>query len=157
MPELNPTLSQSIDPEGPHYDSQVDVLRRRARALGIIEKLDRKGRFLGFGHGVQSISSRIEDAFGVSEDYSQLSASAHAETWAILHLGSQVEVTHPPRAVPGLSPHQAMYLIIKPTDWIARGLWAYYQLFGWDLDEGKAMLEAAYDEVGLRHELRFWR
>ena len=50
-----------------------------------------------------------------------------------------------------------MYLITQPIEWVAKALWSYYQLFGWDPNEGKAIIEAAYDQVGFRDELRFWR
>ena len=155
--KVTPALAQGIDRQVSQWDSRVAHLRQKALALGIAEKFNKNGRFLGFGQGVQSISHRIDDAFGASEDYSLLSAPAHAETWGILYLGSHVEVTKPLRAVPGLSPERAMYLIARPIEWVARGLWAYYQLFDWNLEEGKVMLEAEYDRAGLRHELRFWR
>ena len=154
MASMTSAVAQDLNCQ---YDSRVVELGQRARALGIVEKLNKKGRLLGFGHGGHSITNRIEDAFGASDDYSLLSASAHAATWAVLHLGANVESTDPPRAEPGLSPEGAMFLIMRPIEWVARGLWAYYRLFGWDLDEGKALLEAGYDQVGLKYELRFWR
>ncbi len=151
-------LAQGIDAKVSNkLELRVDVLRKKALALGIAERHSGKGWFLGFGQGVQQISYRIKDTLVASEDYSLLSTVAHTDTWGILSLGSHVEATEPLRPVPSLSPERAMYLITKPIGWVARGLWAYYQLFGWDLDGGKAMLESAYARVGLRYELRLRR
>lgn len=158
MARVPPTSGQDIDSLVSQCDLRINALRKTASESGIDAKLDRSGRFLGFGHGVPSITKRIEDAFGASEDYSLLSAVAHGKTWAVLNLGAQVEDTHPPRAVPGLTAEKAMYyLIVRPVGWAARGYWNYHQLFGWDVEERKAILEVAYDQVGIKHDLRFWR
>ena len=141
-----PTLAQGIDSQ---VQAKIAALRQECLPLGIAEKLNSKGQFLGFGRGVQSISNRIEEAFGASNDYSLLSACAHAEAWAILDLD--------PRSEPGLSPEWAMYLVTKPIEWAARSLWAYYRFFGWDLEEGTATLEREYNRAGLGHESRFWQ
>ena len=148
------TISQEIS-DG---DTRVAYLRKRAATIGVTEKLDRNENFIGFGDGTSSISEQIDSAFDDAESvYSLLSAAEHGTTWAVRALGAHVDMGSQPRVSPDLTPEKALWLILMATEWFSRGLWAQYEMFGWDLHELKTVLEKAYDQIRIKPVRRFWR
>ena len=123
-------------------DAREGQLRAQAQQLGIKEKRDKKtgARFLGFGDGPKLITDRIESTLKDTIDYSLLSPLSHGDTWAILVLGTKTKSTSPPHVVSDLSPVHALKMLIDSFDSIARGLRAYYDFYGYDIDEYSKML-----------------
>lgn len=78
------------------YDesARVEETEATARRLQLREITDRRGRFLGFGEAMPSITEQVEAVLPGLEDlrvYSMLSAASHGEPWAISLLGYEAE------------------------------------------------------------------
>ncbi len=136
--------------------ARVTYLRGEAQELGINEKLDKNDRFLGFGDGPKSISSRVESTFEEAIDYSLLSPAAHGDSWALLSLGTKSESGNPRNRTTDISRDHALLLISMSLEHVARSTWTLCHLFGWDLAELRATFEVEYDRVGLKASTRFW-
>ena len=153
-----PVLQAEIDRSG----DRITYLRDEASKIGIPEKLDKNGRFLGFAGGMPSHTEFINkfDAkqTSTSLSYALLSPAAHGEDWAVAALGSQT-VMHQTGASrkPELRPEYAILLIIQSVQWIAYPCWEWWKLYGWDLAELEQVLDNAYDRVGMVEPLRFWK
>ena len=145
-----------------HAERRIDRLRNEAMQMGIVEKLDRNGKFLGFAEGIPS-HTQIIDRFDMkrrepSLGYSLLSAAAHGEGWAVRSLGANTIVrASGAMSVGSLRPEYAMLLIINAVQELSYPAWEIFVLFGWDLQVVEAILDNAFDQVNIAQTLRFWR
>ena len=144
-PEDQAGLSRLIQ----NANDRATQLRLQAQQLGIKEKLNNRGRFLGFGIGPILITDRIERSLKdiVSFDYSLLSPLAHGDTWAVLLLSSEIESQSLPRVVFRLDPFHAQILINNSFDSIAKGLRTYCEIFGYASAEYEQVLEPLQDSI----------
>ena len=153
-----PAQTQGINQEILASNVRIADLRNQVGASAFPEKLDKKGKFLGWGTGPQSISTRINFAFKDSEStYSWLSPALHGDTWALRALGSHVERGEHPQEHPDLSPDYALWLIVMAIKWFTKSLWTLCELYGWDIQQLRVALEALFDHVGMGQNTRFWR
>ena len=155
---LHPVDQQAIiESEG-----RIRYLRCEASKMGIAEKLDKNGRFLGFGLGIPSHTELINNFYAKRTTeflpYALLSAAAHGEDWAVSALGSRTlnDQTGASRK-PELRPEYGMLLIIQSIEWLAYPCWEWWKLYGWDMAELEGMLDNAYNGIGMIQGLRFWR
>ena len=154
----NPAQAQDITQEISTLDARITNLRNRVGATGILEKSNKKGKFLGWGTGPQSISTRIDFAFkGIGSYYSLLSPASHGTNWALRNLGSHVVMGNSPQEYPDLSPEYALWLIVMAMEWFPKSLWPLCELYGWDLQQLRISLEQLFDHVGMAEHTRFWR
>ena len=145
-----------------HPGDRIIYLQDEASKMGITEKLNKKGRLMGFGLGMPSHTELINkfDAKQKAKSlpYALLSPAAHGEDWAVAALGSRTVIDQAGASrKPELRPEYAMLLIIQCVQWLAYPCWEWWKLYGWDLPELEAVLEDAYDQVGLVEGLRFWK
>ena len=143
-------------------EDRITHIRDEASKLGIAEKLNKNGKFLGFAGGMPSHTELISkfDAKqkSMSLSYALLSPAAHGEEWAVGALGSQTVVNQAGASrSPELRPQYAMLLIIQSVEWLAYPCWEWWKLYGWDLSELERILEIAYDRVGMVDTRRFWK
>lgn len=139
------------------FQGRIDHLRACARDARVPER--KKGsRFRHFGSGLPTISERIRDTLNAETLYSMFSFVAHGNHSGLLQLSGSVQHT-PQGAIlePKLNPINAIFLINKVVQWHSRAAWAYFTLFGLQQQQIATFLERAYDQLGLKPELRFWR
>ena len=146
----------------PELQKRVAHLRTQAPKLAILEKSDRKGKFLGFDAGMPSHTQLIDGFCARHESsslgYPLLSAAAHGEDWAVGSLGSTTVIDQSgARRVPTLRPVCAMWLIVHAVQWLSYPAWSYFVQYGWDLEEAARILEDAYDLAAITERERFWR
>ena len=143
-------------------EDRITYIRDEASKLGIAEKLNKNGRFLGFADGMPSHTDLISkfDAKqrSTSLSYSLLSPAAHGEDWAVSSLGSQTVLNQAGASrKPELRPEWAMLLVIQSVEWLAYPCWEWWKLYGWNLPELESILGNAYDRVGMVDDVRFWK
>ena len=142
----------------PDIRARFQHLEKRAASLSIPAKRDKRGRLIGFGEGMPSITELADNELGEGGTYRLLSAMAHGRVWANLALGLRhLKQKGEPVVEQHLTVEAAQFLIVKALDWFARPGWAYFKLNGWDLNKLVSILEAAYDQASLVEEARFWR
>ena len=139
-------------------NTRIAYLKEKANDLGIDEKKNKKGEFIGFGSGLPTISNRIASTFNAKWEYTMLSAAAHGNSYAFFSLSTQREQTKDgPILKPYLKPYHALYLISRVVEWSASTAWTQFSLFGWDLNKLRAIMENEYNRIGINKEMRFWR
>lgn len=140
-------------------EARIKYLRKESYKLSIAEKKNKRGKFLGFGSGLPSISARIASTLNADYDYAMLSSAAHGNEFATLSLSVKVIEQTKNRliATPCLDPKNAVYLILLVIEWFARASWTYFSLFGWDLERLQSILEKEYNRADINEESRFWR
>ena len=145
-----------------YAERRIEHLRDEAKLLGLAEKVNRNGKFIGFSEGIPSLT-RIIDEFDMkrpepSLGYSLLSAAAHGESWAVRSLGSNTTLGESRAiSVGSLRPEYAMLLIIHAVQEFSYPAWEVFVLFGWDLRVVESILNKAFDQVRITESLRFWK
>ena len=138
--------------------TRIMYLRGQAKELGLDEKKNKRGKFIGFGSGLPTISNRIASIFNAKWEYTMLSAAAHGNSYTFFGLSTQREQTKDgPILKPYLKPYHALYLISRVVEWSASTAWTQFSLFGWDLNKLQAIMENEYNRIGINKEMRFWR
>ena len=147
----------------PSKNCRIKRLIVQAGTLRIQAKRDKNGNVIGFEEGLPSITALTDSSFRAAHHYALLSAAAHGADWAVMSLGMQEEggnnIQGGKVMQANISPGAAVYLINLVTDWIARTLWVYFGLFGWDLERLRSILDQACDRMGWKasSDVRFWR
>ena len=137
---------------------RIEHLRDIARRFGIPSRSNKSGRFLGFGTGMPKISERIGCAFGSEADYSILSLVAHSDQTGLTQLGARTVRTRDGAvSVPELGPWHAAWLSCDAVQWHSKAVWAHFRLLGRGLEETREAFEDAYELLGLKRALWFWR
>ena len=147
--------------------NKIENFKKKAEKWGIKERKSKKGKFIDFGAGLPNISDRIAFRFTEKNSkkhtkkntYALLSGAAHSNQWAIASLGMKIIQQEDDfiSVVLELDPDNAEQLIENTVEWFARTSWTYFNLFGWDLEELRSVLEDGYDQFGFNEESRFWR
>jgi len=153
--ERHPEAAEYFKQAGPDVKRRIRGLVKQAEKLEIFVKRDKNERLIGFGAGTPSVTE-LADTCGEAATYRMLSAAAHGRTWAQLALSLR-RIKGALGVEQHLSVESALFLIVSSVQWFARAVWNYFVLNGWDIKRLQLVLEAAYDQVGLREELRFWR
>lgn len=145
------------------FDSERAELKKQAGMFGIAKKVSKKGKLIGFGKGLPSISELTDLSFNAADYYSLFSGAIHGDNWAIQGLGmrkAQGNKRNGRRYMQAdISPEVAVGVVNMAADWIARTLWVYFRLFGWDLARLYSILDEACDRMRWKasSDVRFWR
>ena len=145
-----------------HAERRIQHLRNEAMQLGIAEKLNKNGKFMGFDDGIPSYT-QIIDRFDMkrpttSLGYSLLSAAAHGEGWAVRSLGSEMIFRDSgAMSVGAMRPQYAMLVILNAVQEFSYPAWEISTLFGWDMTVVESILNDAFNQVGIVENLKFWK
>jgi hypothetical protein len=146
---------------------RIVKVEQDAVALGYPPLRDGKGRQIGLV--MPSVTDVITKTLGKEEPYRLFSGVAHAHFWALHSLGLRHVpdrvLTEAGRSVPPkgafvekwLNPQFVAYLVTEIMDALAKVTWQRFVLFGWPRAQVEAAMEAAYDRLGIKEGLRFWR
>ena len=138
-----------------HVQGRVQALRADADKLGVVAKVDRNGRLIGFGEGVPSATA-LAERFGEGATYRILSGLTHGAFWAQLALAVRKSQGDRPAVEQHMTPQGVLFLVIKSTDWFAKPVWEYFRYSGWDSAPLVSEFERAYDGLGVKRDGRFW-
>jgi len=141
---------------------RIKLKNEKAKLLGYSEILDKKGNISAIGQHMPSIVELIELTLNGEKDYRILSAVAHGQHWAMFQIGFRViEVKQPDGSTTktlekSLNSELVFYLISIAFPAFAKALWHLWQLYGWDLQEIKNLLDSTANELNYNLKLRFW-
>ena len=141
-------------------DERIKLFRRRAQDFGIVEKLNKRGRFIGFGNGIQSTLDIICLTLGpdLEGEYRLLSSAIHGSNWATLTLGATTSESQSGSiASLHLEPSHAMALVMLSLQSFALSSWSHFNLYGWNAGPLSDILETEYDQAKFNQKSRFWR
>jgi hypothetical protein len=162
---------QSLGISTEKVTAQIDKVEQVSLGLGFPKIINsRNGERDGIGQKYTSITDIITKNLNKESEYRLLSAMAHGHHWAYQILGFQkintgnevfFENENQPVVVFAfekyMSPEAIMHLCQEAVICFARPIWYKCQLFGWDQDQLKNILNKASNAVGIEQEdLRFW-
>ncbi len=156
--ERRPVAQEDFKVAIPKVEDRINGLSVEAQKRGIIPKLDKKGKLIGFPDAVPAFTD-LADALGEGDTYRLLSGLAHGRSWAILPLAMRNAgvVAGVPIVEQDLSAASAIFIMSAVAEWFSKPVWNYVLLNGWDLSRMKGVLEKAYDQLHMVDETRFWR
>lgn len=150
--------------------AEIDLVQKRmvkveqdAVSLGYPRLLQKTGAINGIAQHMPGITELIGTTLNLETAYRLLSGVAHGHHWAIQQLGFKgVEAKSADGQVikaleKYVHPNVALYLGLIATSSFAKVIWHLWRVYGWDLAEAERLLDMAYDRLGVRSELRFWR
>ncbi len=143
-------------------EKRVDYLRSEAGKLNIPEKLDRNGRFLGFGSGMPSYTDLATSVFEADDVYRLLAGVTHGQEYASV-LSTQLledsESDDGKNRVVNITEEGAALIGSLVIEWFAKAAWEVFKIHGWNMKELAILLENTYNEIGVNNtrEMRFWR
>jgi hypothetical protein len=137
---------------------RVGALEEEARDLGIEEKRSTSEKLLGFGNGLPSDTALAKEQFGDEGLYRRLSSAVHGQFWSYL-LGSLERVPGKLAVRQTFSAENFVALVMFSIGWFSRPAWAFARQCGLPLRSFARLLEAVYDDAGLKsiRDVRFWR
>ncbi len=143
--------------------NRIIKVENDAMALGFPQLLNDKGRVNGIAQYMPSITDLIETTLNGESDYRLLSAVAHGHHWATHQIGFRVVEMENPQGklakalIKTAHPNFIMYIGLIAVTSFSKVLWNMWQLYGWNLDELKNLLELTYDQLKYSSQVRFWR
>ena len=139
-------------------EDRIVQVEQDAVALGYLQLRDRRGRRNGIGLVMPSVTDVIRDTLSKEEPYRLFSGVAHAHSWALHYFSFSLRRMPEGAFVEkGLKPHAIAYLVTEIMDALAKVIWQRFVLFGWPQAQVEAAMETAYDRLGIKDGLRFWR
>ena len=156
--------SSSADPQYlstmKNTEERIRTLQADAHSMGIVPKVDKKGKLIGFGNERPTALDRIVSTLGpdMEERYRSYSAILHGSDWATLALGAKVDpASGTTAAVQEISPSHAMSLVALSMSFFALAARNHFGLFGWDVEVLIGILDSAYNHALPSSNDRFWR
>ncbi len=147
---------------------RIDSIESEAIALGFNKVIDRKGRRIGIGQVMPSVTEIIRDILNEEKAYRILSAVAHGHFWALQQLGMQTVIDQSTTSWDSiqadtkalqkhLRPEGVGYLCVMTASVFTKALWRASNLFDWDRVRLKEILESNFDRIGFSMAIRHWR
>lgn len=143
---------------------RIDAVTEVASGLGISPVRDKKGRQIGIGMVMPSVTTVIADVLDMEEVYRLLSAVAHGHFWATNQAGFTVlgephTTAEGARLTPmtkAVNAEGVAYLAAAGAAAFARAAWYHCLYAGWPAQELAGVLRSACDRVGVRDERLSW-
>ena len=153
--DLNP--EQNFKAKEKEITTKINSLREIAKNLEITEKYDKEKKIVTFGSGARPFSDLAHQySYSGYFWYSILSGILHGNQGLMIHFGLNFTQSDALYVESYLNPSRAFTLVLASMIWIGEVAWRCWDLYGWDLSQLKAVLEAHYDLVGMLDEGRFW-
>jgi hypothetical protein len=143
---------------------RIDAVTGVAAGLGILPVRDKKGRQIGIGIVMPSVTTVIAAVLDMEEIYRLLSAVAHGHFWATNQAGFTVaDEAHTTEEGARLTPMTkavnakgVAYLAAAGAAAFARAAWYHSLYAGWPAQELAGVLRSACDRVGVHDERLSW-
>ncbi len=147
---------------------RIDSIESTAVGLGFNKVIDWRGRRIGIGRVMPSVTEIVGDVLDEEETYRLLSAMAHGHLWALHPLGMRTvnsqstaswdSVHADTKATQKhLRPEAIGYLCVVTASVFTKALWRAAYLFDWDMEQLKDILENNFDRLGFSAAVRHWR
>lgn len=151
-------------------ERRIDQVEAQAQDAGFSPVVNKKGQRDGIGQRMPSATEIIGQMTGEETLYRMMSAVNHGHIWAF-QLSYRMPDGSVPTPRPGAGEGVEAFYPVKKTlttlnaamllAWSAKGfarpVWYKCLLFGWDSRRLAGVFDAAFDDVGLKPELRYWR
>lgn len=156
---------------------RIDDVEQDALNLGYPKVMDKQGKKrIGIGQLMPSATDLVKEVLDKEFEYRLYSAVAHGHQWALIHLGLRLvdqqtiesnnasEVPKWSAAAqtagllePHIRPNDVVYLSMTAATAFTKAFWFMCQLFGWDTEGAKNLLERNYLPLRIVKDLWFWR
>jgi len=152
--------TKSADIEG--LKRQIEELEETAFRLGMDRLRDRKGKRMGIGMPMPSVTELITSVFHDEPSYRLQSAMAHGHHWALQQLGYRVHENDDGKSdyvmlTKHISAAAAGHLCTRAVRAFAKPAWYRSCRNGWDAQRIREILELAYNDMLINERERFWR
>ena len=143
-------------------EKRIDYLRSEANKLNILEKLDRRKRFLGFGNGMPSYTDLATSVFEAGDIYGLFAGATHGQEYTSVLSTQLLEDTGEgdgKNRILNITEESALLIGSLVIEWFAKAAWEVFKIHGWNMKALATILENTYDEIGVKNtaEIRFWR
>lgn len=147
--------------------AQIENTEAIALSQGF-QELRGQGKRTGIGRIMPSSTEIIRDTMDEEATYRLLSAIIHGHQWALHHLSfrsvnsedlaiDENEIFVGPVFEKYLSVEMISFLCQEVFICLARPIWYKYQLFGWNRDQLKEILDQASNVIKAEDKLQFWK
>ncbi len=139
-------------------NNRIQDVENKAISLGYSPVQDRRGRRIGIGQQMPSITELVNLTLNRESMYRLLSAFAHAHPWA-MQQGS-FEIASDGSGIfaeKSLSAISVAALCSLGASSFAHSVWFKTLLFGWDIDKLREIFQASFDTIPIPPEERFWK
>jgi hypothetical protein len=143
--------------------ARIDEVERVALGLGFSREKNRKGKRIGIAQQMPNITDIVAQTLDEEAVYRMLSAMAHAHHWALQQLSFQRVEDGNAYGIEGnadggsvhlteknLEPISIAFLCNKAANTFAKPIWYKCQLFGWDIEYLRGILDSAFTGLGLQ-------
>lgn len=147
-------------------ERRMDEIAQEAKCHGYKPIMGSRGRRIGLGTRMPSITELVRDYLGEEGMYRLLSAMAHGHFWAIHQLGFRLlteDETPPPAAAVGtramekaVNPAGVIYLALGAADAFGLAVWYQARYSGWELAALEASLHRLFDSMNVRAHRPAW-
>jgi hypothetical protein len=155
---------------------RIDDVEQDALNLGYPKVMDKQGKKrIGIGQSMPSATALVKEVLDKEFEYRLLSAVAHGHQWALIRLGLRLvdQQTIGPNNVSEIPqwsavaqtaglleqhirPNDVIYLSVTAATAFTKPFWYACQLFGWDTEGAKNLLERNYKRLYIAEDRRFW-
>jgi hypothetical protein len=156
---------------------RIDVVEQEALNLGYPKMMDKLGKKrIGIGQLMPGATALVTEILDREFEYRLFSGIAHGHLWALLHLGLQLvdqQAIDPHKESEGpawstvaqttslleqhIRPNDVVYLSVIATTAFTKPFWYACQLFGWDTEGAKSLLEKHYRLLNIQQNCWFWK
>lgn len=134
---------------------RIDDVERKALGLGFSRVENRRGERIGIAQRMPSITDVVSFTLEEEFAYRLLSAMAHAHPWALQQLSfRRVDDDTDIKLTKSVEPVVIAYLCEKSARAFSKSIWHKAQLFGWDMERLGNILDATFDNLGVRRTER---
>jgi len=131
--------------------NRIAEVERDALALGYPPIVNDKGKRIGIAQRMPSITDIINVTLTEESTYRLMSAMAHGHMWAYRHLGFKLVDDAGELALEKhLKPFLVQYLCVKTANTLAKPVWLKGRLFGWNMQEIKAVFASVFADLRSR-------
>ena len=142
-------------------ERRIKKVEQDAILLGYAPVLNKKGEIDGIAQSMPSIIDLIRRTLNREGEYRLLSGIAHGHHWAIGKMGFRVceeeyEDNNDLTYEKYLHPEIVLFATDIAVSAFANVLWYLWQLYGWNEEEIKNLLNKIYDQLHYKKKQRFW-
>ena len=156
---------------------RIDAVEQDALNLGYPKVMDKQGKKrISIGQLMPSATALVKEVLDKEFEYRLFSAVAHGHQWALIQLGlrpveQQAIEPNDESEIPEwntvaqnthlseqhIRPNDVIYLSVTAATALTKSFWFTCQLFGWDAEGAKNLLERNYTRLCIMEDRWFWR
>lgn len=150
--------------------TRIDDVENLANNLGFPRVLNRKGKRIGIGQEMPSVTILVQSELNEESLYRLLSAMVHDYLWALQQKSYHQVNNDNYRFINGSDSNLKIHASEKYLDFnlivflchkavinFAKPVWCQCQLFGWEQEHLKVLFANAFNSLGIRDDNKFWK